>query len=206
MKRFRNRYLLFVDAVLLTALPFVVYALRFESFGWAPEHELTAWAFALVMVPLEIAILIAFGLYRRLWRFASIWELKLIFAAGVLAAAVAWVVGAAVLPLTGLAAVRVPLSVLAMYSVFSIAVIAAPRLLLRVTRRRVVNRRATDVDRRVLIAGAGEAGGMVVREILANPQLGLTPVGFVDDDRSKLGLKLGTLPILGTLEQIGEVA
>jgi FlaA1/EpsC-like NDP-sugar epimerase len=206
MRRFRNRYLLAVDALLLGALPVFVYALRFESFSWPVQDTRAALAFTMVMVPLEIGILLAFGLYRRLWRFASIWELELIFAAGVVASVVAWIVGAIVLPITGLSPVRVPLSVLAMYSVFSIAIVAMPRLLLRVTGRRYPQRRATDGDRRVLIAGAGAAGEMVVKEIRANPQLGLTPVGFVDDDRTKLGLRLGNLPVLGTLEQIKDVA
>src|SRR5688572_9771577 len=80
MKRFRNRYLLASDAALLGALPFFLYALRFESFTWPPEHARTSFAFSLVMVPLEIAILLGFGLYRRLWRYASVWELELIFA------------------------------------------------------------------------------------------------------------------------------
>ncbi len=206
MRRFRNRYLLIIDAVMLAALPFFLYALRFETFTWEPADARTALMFALVMVPLEIAILLAFGLYRRIWRFASIWELELIFAAGVVAAAAAWIVGALALPISGLSTVRVPLSVLAMYSVFSIAIVATPRLLLRVTGRRQPQRRASDGDRRVLIAGAGAAGEMVVKEIRANPQLGLTPVGFVDDDRTKLGLRLGNLPVIGTLEQIREVA
>jgi FlaA1/EpsC-like NDP-sugar epimerase len=206
MKRFRNRYLLASDALLLAVLPFIVYALRFESFTWAQDQTRTAFAFAIFMLPLEIAILLGFGLYRRLWRFASIWELKLIFAAGVAAALVAWVVGGTVLPWSGLTTSRVPLSVLAMYSIFSIAVVATPRLLLRVTGKPYPQRRATDGDRRVLIAGAGAAGEMVVKEIHANPQLGLTPVGFVDDDRTKLGLRLGNLRVLGTLEQISEVA
>jgi FlaA1/EpsC-like NDP-sugar epimerase len=206
MRRFRNRYLLASDALLLSALPFLVYALRFESFTWSSQDVQTAWTFAFVMVPLEIAVLLAFGLYRRLWRYASIWELKLIFAAGVVAAAVAWIVGALVLPLLQLTPVRVPLSVLAMYSVFSIAIVATPRLLLRVAGRRAPARRATDGDRRVIIAGAGSAGEMVVKEILLNPQLGLTPIGFVDDDESKLGLRLGNLPVLGTLAQMREIA
>src|SRR5207302_1500385 len=118
----------------------------------------------------------------------------------------AWIVGSTVLPLSGLTTVRVPLSVLAMYSIFSIAVVAAPRLMLRVTGKRYPQRRATDGDRRVLIAGAGAAGEMVVKEIHRNPQLGLTPVGFVDDDGTKLGLRLGTLRVLGTLPQLREIA
>src|SRR5262245_19362931 len=98
MNRFRNRYLLVIDATLLPALPFLLYGLRFETFHWSGADRQTAIAFAAVMVPLEIAILLGFGLYRRLWRFASVWELELIFAAGVVAAAVAWIVGSLALP------------------------------------------------------------------------------------------------------------
>jgi FlaA1/EpsC-like NDP-sugar epimerase len=206
MKRFRNRYLLVSDAVFLAVLPFLMYGLRFETFVWTPQDQRAAIVFAAIMVPLEMAILLGFGLYRRLWRYASVWELELIFAAGVTAAAAAWVVGALVLPLSGLTEVRVPFSVLAMYSGFSIAAVAAPRLLLRITGRHHPLRRATDGGRRVLIAGAGAAGEMVAKEIRSNPQLGLTAVGFVDDDITKLGNRLGNLPVLGTLEQLREIA
>jgi FlaA1/EpsC-like NDP-sugar epimerase len=206
MNHFRNRYLAITDAVMLTALPFLVYALRFESFTWLPADTRAAVMFTLVMVPLEIAILVVFGLYRRLWRFASIWEVQLIFAAGLVAAVLAWLVGVIALPVSRLTEVRVPLSVLALHSVLSIAIIAIPRLLLRMTGKRKFARRTTDENRRVLIAGAGAAGGMVVREILANPQLGLTPVGFVDDDLSKKGMRLGTLPVLGSIDQLRDIA
>lgn len=206
MKRFRNRYLLVVDAALLAALPFFAYALRFESATWPPADTRAALTFAAIMVPLEIAILLGFGLYRRIWRFASIWEMQLIFAAGLVAAAMSWLVGAVLLQEFGLTSVRVPYSVLALHGIFSIGAIATPRLLLRVAGRTNVSRRATDSDRRVLIAGAGAAGEMVVRELRANPQLGLSPVGFVDDDSTKLGLRLANLPVLGTLEDIKNVA
>ena len=165
MQRFRNRYLLVLDTALLAALPFLLYALRFEAFAWPLDHTRAAYAFTVVMVPLEIAILLGFGLYRRLWRYASIWELELIFAAGVLAATVAWIVGVFALPLTGLSSVRVPLSVLAMYSLFSIAIVAIPRLLLRVTGRYHFHRRATDGDRRVLICNRTLGGVKRIIEI-----------------------------------------
>lgn len=207
MRRFRNRYLLVSDFLGLAALPFVVYALRFETWNWGEQERATAMAFAVVMVPVQLAVLLGFGLYRRMWRFASIWELELIFAAGALAAVASWLIGAVLLPWTGMTEVRVPLSVLAMHSLFSIAIIAIPRLLLRVAGGgQLRQRRATDGDRRVLIAGAGAAGEMVVRELRANPQLGLTPVGFVDDDRNKLGLRLANLPVLGRLDEIRAVA
>jgi FlaA1/EpsC-like NDP-sugar epimerase len=206
VRRFRNKYLLVLDAALLTALPFLIYALRFESFTWAPDHSRTVVTFALIMVPLEIGILIAFGLYRRLWQFASIWELELIFAAGVVGSVASWVLGAFLLPAIGLIPVRVPLAALAMYSVLSIAVVAMPRLLLRISGRGFTGWRIADGHRRVLIAGAGAAGEMVIKEIQNNPQLGLTPVGFVDDDGSKVGLRLGSLTVLGTLAEIAQIA
>ena len=207
MIRFRNRYLLLIDAAALAALPFVAYALRFESFSWPAVDLRAAIVFAAIMVPIQIAILLGFGLYRRIWRFASIWEMQLIFAAGLVASALSWIFGAVLIQKLGLNPVRVPFSVLALHSIFCIGVIATPRLLLRVTGRNSnMARRASDSDSRVLIAGAGAAGEMVVRELRANPQLGLSPVGFVDDDATKLGLRLSNLPVLGTLEDIREVA
>jgi FlaA1/EpsC-like NDP-sugar epimerase len=206
MRRFRNRYLLLSDSVLLITLPFLLYALRFETFAWAPAHTNTAIAFTLVMVPTQLVVLMSFGLYRRLWRYASVWELQLIFAAGVVGASAAWIVGALVLPLSGITEVRVPLSVLAMYSIFSIGIVAAPRLLLRVRGRGYTPRRVNQADRRALIAGAGAAGEMVAKEIRLNPQLRLTAVGFVDDDPLKIGHRLGSLPVLGRCDQLREIA
>src|SRR5687767_8476493 len=161
MKHFRNRYLLVIDAALLSGLPLVLYAIRFETWNWSPADARTAYWFCALMLPLQLAILVSFGLYRRMWRFASVWEVELIFAAGVVAAIAAWLVGALALPLSGISPLRVPLSVLAMHSIFSIAIVATPRLLLRVRGRRFPLRRATDTDRRVIIAGAGAAGEMV---------------------------------------------
>lgn len=56
--------------------------------------------------------------------------------------------------------------------------------------------------RRVLVAGAGDAGAMVVRELHNHPELGLEPVGFVDDDAKKSGLRLHGLPVLGGCDDI----
>jgi len=50
----------------------------------------------------------------------------------------------------------------------------------------------------VLIVGAGDGGQLVLREILRNPALGLTPVGFVDDDPLKRGQRIDGVKVLGT--------
>ena len=51
----------------------------------------------------------------------------------------------------------------------------------------------------MLIVGAGAAGEMIVKELLSHPQLGLNPIGFVDDDRRKHGHRMCDLPVLGAL-------
>jgi FlaA1/EpsC-like NDP-sugar epimerase len=56
--------------------------------------------------------------------------------------------------------------------------------------------------RRVLIVGAGDAGAMVLNDILHNPSLGLEAVGILDDDRRKASRSLHGVPILGRTEEL----
>jgi FlaA1/EpsC-like NDP-sugar epimerase len=46
---------------------------------------------------------------------------------------------------------------------------------------------------------------MIVRELLGHPMLGLNPIGFVDDDRSKHGHRMCDLPVLGDLAAIPDL-
>jgi len=55
-------------------------------------------------------------------------------------------------------------------------------------------------ERSVLIVGAGDGGRLVLREILRNRELGLQPVGFVDDDQSKHGLRIDGVKVCGNTE------
>jgi FlaA1/EpsC-like NDP-sugar epimerase len=56
-----------------------------------------------------------------------------------------------------------------------------------------------------LIVGAGDAGAMVVRELQKNPQLNITPVGFLDDNPGKLRQQIYGVPIVGTLTDMARV-
>ncbi|MDB4906520.1 MAG: polysaccharide biosynthesis protein CapD [Gemmatimonadetes bacterium] len=198
----RNRHLLVLDAVLLGVSPFVMYAIRFESWHWAQADLLTAAVFASIMLPIRLVTFYSFGLYSRLWRYASVTELELIFVAGVTASLISGLLGGLILPGLGLVPVRVPLSVLFSNSLLSILIIATPRFLMRMRGLRPrLQGGATvkGVRRRVLIAGAGAAGHMLARELRENPDLGLDPVGFIDDDPAKHNMRLSNLPVLGPL-------
>jgi FlaA1/EpsC-like NDP-sugar epimerase len=67
---------------------------------------------------------------------------------------------------------------------------------------RIGNTITDDRRKRVLVIGAGEAGSLVVREMLRHPETGLKPVGFLDDNRRKLGQQIASVPVLGTSEDL----
>ncbi len=202
-----NRHLFAIDAVLAASAPFLLYALRFEGFTWPPHQLHNAIVFALVTVPIRLTVYWLFGVYRALWRFASIAEMELVVVAAVAGSLLAAVFGASVLPAYGLMASRVPLSVLFNGGVLSVVLLAAPRLIMRMGGWHSLNLRPRTLPpHNVVIAGAGAAGQMILKEMHANPALGLNPVGFVDDDPSRQGLRIGNLPILGTLQEVAKIA
>ncbi len=58
----------------------------------------------------------------------------------------------------------------------------------------------------MLIFGAGDAGEMVLREIGRNKALNYNPIGFIDDDPIKLGTKIHGVPVLGSRDNIRNIA
>jgi FlaA1/EpsC-like NDP-sugar epimerase len=201
---FRNRYLLLSDIPLLAAGPLVAYALRFEGFTWNPATTYTALTYAVISLPLKLSLLFAFGLYGRLWRHASMPEMTKILQAGTAAALAAAVLGLGVLPWSGITPVRVPISVVILDGFFTLAAAASPRLFVRLFGGRRP-RQLPGPGRRALIAGAGAAGQLILKEIQSTPQLGLIPVGFVDDDPGKRGQRLGDLLVFGSVGEIPEI-
>ncbi|HEU5305642.1 MAG TPA: nucleoside-diphosphate sugar epimerase/dehydratase [Gemmatimonadales bacterium] len=200
----RNRHLLMLDAFLLGLGTLAAYVVRFEGFGWGAAHLYTALVYLAVSLPLKLGVLLYVGLYRRLWRFAGVAELEHILVATAISASLSTLLGAAVLPGLGLTPLRVPLSVLFIDACLSAAAVALPRLFMRLLGRRTQWRRL-EAARRVLIVGAGAAGEVIVKELLSHPQLGLNPIGFVDDDRSKHGHRLCDLPVYGALSAIKDL-
>ncbi|MEX2421172.1 MAG: polysaccharide biosynthesis protein, partial [Actinomycetota bacterium] len=75
----------------------------------------------------------------------------------------------------------------------------AVRFLVERPTRTARRRKARDV----LVIGAGSGGQMVVREMQLNPGLGENPIGFVDDDPRKQGMRLLGLKVLGTTDELG---
>ncbi len=197
----RNRYFFLSDALLFSASTLAAFALRFEGFEWDSPYRQVALTYLAAALVVKLASCQFAGLYRRLWRHASVVEVEHLIAAVVGFGAACVFLGAFLLPWAGLTPVRVPLSVLFLDILLSGTAATLPRLAVRLlTRRRT--RRSAIAGERVIIAGAGAAGELIGKELLGHPQLGLRPIAFVDDDVRKHGHRMLDLPVLGSLKDL----
>ncbi|MEJ2576498.1 MAG: nucleoside-diphosphate sugar epimerase/dehydratase [Gammaproteobacteria bacterium] len=135
----------------------------------------------------------AFG-SKGVWRFASLTDGVRIFkaiASGALVGLGLVVLG---LPQTGIL-----LSVPLIYAFVALALLGGARLLYRWSK----DRNLYSVDGpRVLIAGAGQAGEMLVRSMLRGALRGYKPIGFVDDNLRRIGREIQGIKILGATDEI----
>ncbi len=138
------------------------------------------------------------GLYRGVWRFASVPDLINILKAsviGLLAIMVALFVYNRL--------DQVPRSVLLLYPLLLTAMLGMPRLLYRAWKDHGISR--TDkAALRVLILGAGQAGETLVRDLRRAGAY--EPVGFLDDAAKLRGSRLQGVPVLGKIDDVGRIA
>jgi FlaA1/EpsC-like NDP-sugar epimerase len=165
-----------------------------------PEYWRSFWQFVPAIVVVHLLCNYFFGLYGQMWRYASVQEARRVVLAGLTAALV-------VLLLVVLVSTRlhlIPISVAVFGATLSFVAFGAIRFQSRLFafRRRVEH----DEPTRVLVVGAGEAGSMVARDIRRSPELGLVPIGFVDDDPRKIGLSLHGVRVLGSRASIPAIA
>ena len=72
----RNRYFVLSDMVLFTVSTTLAFALRFEGFDWSEVYRRTGLVYLIVSVPLRLLICYQAGIYKRLWRHASVVEVE----------------------------------------------------------------------------------------------------------------------------------
>lgn len=200
----RNRYVLLGDLLLIVVSVLGSYALRFElggSFFFYLPSALWMIGLALVIKPLVYYL---FGLYQRIWIYASTEELKLIVVA--VTAASIMLASSMVLALSLGAFYGMPRSVLVIDWLLSLVLVGGLRFSFRLlSESRGPITQALGKQRRVLIVGAGDAGALVVREMQKNPQLNLIPVGFLDDNPVKQKQQIHGVPVIGTLNDLAQV-
>ncbi len=174
------------------------YLLRFNfelpsNFFSEALHTL-AW-----VVPLQGAVSWYFGLYRGIWRYASVNDLKRIFLAVVVAAALApllfWMLRMEVV---------VPRSVLVIYPLLLLLMMGGSRIIYRLWKEQALLADIKLHGEPVLILGTGDAAANLAKELARSSSWRV--VGFLDEDETRKGSMLNGVQVLGQMADLARYA
>ncbi len=187
-----------LDFGLICACYAAAFLLRFD--GHLNDDKARVLALTLpYVVSCQMVAFFVCGLYRGLWRYATVSDLatlvqSVLLGTGV-AAALIWLVHPTEL---------YPRSVPIIFAMLLAATAGGVRLSLKALRFHfaLLELRAYKDGKRVLVVGAGDAGELAVREMINNKALHLLPVGFIDDDPHKLRAAIHGVRVLGPRAQL----
>jgi FlaA1/EpsC-like NDP-sugar epimerase len=200
-----------LDAGLVALAYFLAYRLRFDG-GVPPRYQDLFERTITFAICGSVTTFALFGLYRHWMRYSS--QREYLQIAQAVAVAVFALVGyvAVVQPKLvstpeGDVSVTIPTGVLVLFGLLMLVFTGALRYVTHLVYERPLRGfRARRDARSVLIVGAGDGGRLLLREILRNPDLGMRPVGFVDDDERKQHARIDRgLEVLGTSYELGRV-
>lgn len=187
----------FLHDVLATALMWLAaYWIRF-NLEIPREFSAAALRSVLWVVPLYAAIYLIFGLYRGIWRYASMDDLRRLLVSIALGS-----VATAVLAVTLNISDGIPRSVFVLHPVLLLAMMAGNRYLYRAWKDGYLLGGTAGQGVPVVVLGAGSAGANLIGDLARSSQWRV--VGLFDDDVAKHGRRIGDVPILGTLDGLAE--
>lgn len=170
------------------------YLLRF-NFNIPPEFILSLTNVMLWAVPLQVLCFVRFGLYKGVWRFASLPDLqrvlKAVFVASLLVATILFMF---------MPQHVVPRSVLILNPILLVLMVGGSRLLYRAWKDHALYGRTYKSGQPVLLLGAGEAAIALVKDLARSTEWRV--VGMLDDNQSMHGRQLHGIKVLGGLSQL----
>ncbi|MEW8507330.1 MAG: nucleoside-diphosphate sugar epimerase/dehydratase [Candidatus Thiodiazotropha sp.] len=182
------------DVLMVPIAWFLAYWLRYNLEVVPAAYYEDALRGMLFILPIQLSAFLLFGLYRGIWRFASLPDIVRILKA----VTVGTLVGVALLFIFTRAG-GVPRSVPVIYGILLVMLLSGPRLIYRLLKDRSLD---LSPGKRVLIVGSGKAGEMLARDILRNRRGDYRPVAFVDDKQRRQGREIHGIPVAGTCDDI----
>lgn len=187
------------DVVSIPVAWYLAYLLRYnlESLPETVVSRTSLFAFSVVCL-LQIYSYYHFKVYRGLWQFSSLNDLRRICFAVIYATSIA----IPLLYLTSLLQV-VPRAVFPLYTMVLMMLLAGGRLLFRSYGTWRQQSAYENEVKRVLVIGAGHAGDNIIRDLKRTKSY--RPVGLVDDSIGKRGLEVHGVRVLGTIAQLPDL-
>jgi FlaA1/EpsC-like NDP-sugar epimerase len=200
----RNRYVLLADFPLIALAAAAAFAARFDWKFY--EHRPEFLLYLLVALAVKPLVFTSLGMYMRYWRYMGIQDLAVIFTAVsassvLMAMFVVFAVGRLIFE-------EFSRVVVVNDWLLTLATVGGFRVAFRVfgdSQAFRSGRSQADRPRRTLVVGAGAAGTLVAREMRRNPQLGMEPAGYLDDDPVKIGKQMAGLRVLGEISALPRI-
>ncbi|MFN1835380.1 polysaccharide biosynthesis protein [Balneola sp. MJW-20] len=196
----RNWIKVVADAAIWSLLTIPAFILRFEfNVGtWLDTMLITA----AVLMPFKLFVIIRFGWRSRSWQYSSVTDLLNLFK---------WLGGFTLIYFMTSLAIRpafvVPLSVPVIEGMMALIVLGGMRFMARLYFIEYIKPKKVNGEiKRVMIAGAGDAGSMMAREMMRHPESGYKPVVFIDDNPVKWDQKISGIPIAGRTSELCNIA
>lgn len=194
----RTLLAIFHDVVAAACAWVLAYLLRF-NFSIPADFSAEMLATAGWVVVLQVAVFIGFGLYRGVWRFASVADLKRIFLAvgfsAVLLSAFFFMVKTNVV---------IPRSVLVLDPLLLILAMGGSRFAYRAWKEHVLYGTTLKQGEPVIVLGAGEAAIALVKDLARSTQWRV--VALLDDDVSMVGREVFGVKVKGSIQQLEDVS
>ncbi len=194
----RNRWLVFShDLLWVPVAIYLAFWLRFNLGAIPSAHIPSLQLLMLLALPIQMAAFWFFGLYRGIWRFASLPDLLRILKAvflGVLFTFVTMFIWQRL--------VNMPRSVLLLYPVILSLGLAGSRMFYRWLKDRHLSLSPHE-QKRALLIGAGQAGELLVRDLLKSGPY--EPVGFLDDAGGRQGQEIHGVRVIGRLADLENI-
>jgi FlaA1/EpsC-like NDP-sugar epimerase len=190
-----------VDAGLVAAAYWLAYVLRFDGETPRRYEELFADTVVLVVV-LKLIVFVAARFYTKWWRFTSVRDLQAIVLACIASSLLVTAVLSQWRPGDG---PSVPRGVLVADLLLTLVLVGGVRFLVRSIVERPPRGQLIRSGRGVLIVGAGNAGTTLLRDMRRNHASVLHPIGLIDDDRRKRGMRVNGVRVLGTRDDLPRI-
>ena len=194
----RRIFEVLLDVILIVLAYWSAYAIKFEPFSDSPAWKLFLRTLP-VLVVVRLGAFLLFGVYRGIWRYTSIDDLMAFAKAVAAGSAVSLVIVLFKFRFQGFSRTIFVIDALVM-----LMLLAGSRVAFRFFRQ-VLPAANGEKRQRCLIYGAGDAGELLLRELLNNRDLSYAPVGFIDDDPKKQGKVIHGFRVFGGNGMLGKI-
>ncbi|RJO61799.1 NAD-dependent epimerase/dehydratase family protein [candidate division WS5 bacterium] len=192
----RRVVLIFTHVIHITLAYYLSFVIRFEAVISVEYLNMMLSYFPIILL-IRLVLFSQAGLYKDMWGYSSIGDMikvlrSISVGSVIFLIVVRYFIGN----------MEFPISIYILEWLLLIIISGGNRLSIRVLREYL---HASSSGKRILIVGAGDAGDIIVRDIKSNRKSSYEPIGFIDEDIHKKGLRIHGVPIFGPIDSIQEV-